>query len=123
MIVSVVSVFIIIFASDWSKDMDDSPNNQQIVDNIRSKLSEIIFSDSPNDQQIVDNIRSKLMDSEIIFSDSEDSKSSDDGDYDDYWKHVRKSKERGCDDLHKYEPKEEQKKVTESKQQTFYFDP
>ena len=52
-------------------------------------------------------------------SEETDSKSSDDGGY---WKHVRKCKEQRCDDFHKYEAKEEQKKVTGSKQPTFYFD-
>ena len=41
------------------------------------------------------------------------SKSSDDGDYDDYWKHVRKSQDRESDDFHIYVPREEQKRTRE----------
>ena len=139
----IVSVFIIIFISDWDKNMTDSPNDHQVIDDIQSgklipdnpKDSEVIWSSNDNNQEVENTEEVKtckdiyycsessdeeghndksIWENSVKFSDSsDDSKSSDDGDYDDYWKHIR------C----KYEPKEEQKKVTESKQPTFYFDP
>ena len=194
----IVSVLIIIIVSDWSKDMDDSQNDQEVISDIRSgkiipnpdnpreliyadraRDSEVIwssndsnqevenseealnaqeeFSDSDDSDDSTDNERDEftlhdfynkwqtqpctsleicefedderrvglrsgpLNKQELLFQPEEtESKSSDDGDCDDYWKYVRKSRKWGCDDYWKYEPKET---VTKSKQPVFYFDP
>ena len=95
-----VSVFIIIIISDWSKDMDDSPNDQQVISDIRSgKL--IPNPDNPRELIYIDRPR----ESETIWSSNsnEQVKNSEE---------ALNAQEEICEET-----------VTESKEPVFYFDP
>ena len=109
-------------------DSDDSTDNERdefTLDDFcnkwqRQPCTSMEICEYEDDERRVGLRSGPLNKQEPLFQSEEtDSKSSDDGDYDDYWKHVRKSKDWRCDDYWKYEPKEKQKKVTESKQPTF----
>ena len=98
----IVSVFIIIFVSDWNKNMDDSPNDQKIIDDIRSgklipdpdnpkqliyvdrpKESETIWSSSDNNQEVENTEEVKTCKDIYYCSESSDEEEEGHNDYHD----------------------------------------
>ena len=79
----IVSVLIIKFVSDWNKNMDDSPNVQQVVSDIRTQEDEntevktckdIYYCSESSDEEGHNDYHDKsIWENSVKFSDSDDS--------------------------------------------------